>query len=176
MSGTGAATFAVFGIPLHIESGVRQVIEGADALFGAWRDAAVDEAWSGRAPVRIRITLQAGKDVGGQMGMRIREPGRLAVRAPGVSARADVRRRVAVARVAPEILQDAVQLRGGMEMLALWLLTGLDREPLHAAGVVRGRTALLLAGPSGVGKSTLAYAALRSGLRVLSEDTVFLQA
>ncbi|HEX2078251.1 MAG TPA: hypothetical protein VHG08_11100, partial [Longimicrobium sp.] len=107
---------------------------------------------------------------------RIREPGRLAVRGPGMRAFADVRRRVAIARVSRELVEEREQFRGNvLEMLALWLLTGLDRVPLHAAAVVRGGTSLLLAAPSGVGKSTLTYAALRSGLRVLSEDTVFLQ-
>ncbi|HEX2080339.1 MAG TPA: hypothetical protein VHG08_21740 [Longimicrobium sp.] len=171
-----SATFAVFGIPLRFESDAREVIDAADALFGPWRGVAMEEAWAGRAPVRIRITLALDEGGPGRQGMRIREPGRLAVRAPGIRARADVRRRAAVARVSPEVVADRERFRGGvLEMLALWLLTGLDREPLHAAAVVRGGTALLLAGPSGVGKSTLTYAALRSGLRVLSEDTVFLQ-
>jgi hypothetical protein len=38
-----------------------------------------------------------------------------------------------------------------------------------------GETALVLAGKSGVGKSSLALAANRSGIPVLSDDTVFVQ-
>lgn len=176
MSGMDSADFAVFGIPLRFESRAHEVIEAAEAMFGAWRDAATDEEWIGRPPVRIRITLAADAGDPARRGMRIREPGRLLMHGPGVRARADVRRRVAVARVSPEVVEDRERFRGGvLETLALWLLTGLDREPLHGAAVVRGGTALLLSGPSGVGKSTLTYAAVRSGLRALSEDTVFLQ-
>lgn len=176
MSGMESATFAIFGIPLRVESDTAEVIAEAEALFGAWRDVLVDDTWIGRAPVCIRIAVEERDDAGGQGGIRIREPGRLSVRAGGIRARADVRRRIAVARVSREVVGDGERVRGNvLEMLALWLLTGLDRAPLHAAAVVRGGTALLLAGPSGVGKSTLTYAALRSGLRVLAEDTVFLQ-
>jgi hypothetical protein len=62
-----------------------------------------------------------------------------------------------------------------LEAQALFMAARRDRDPLHAAALVRGESALLLAGRSGVGKSTLVYAAMRAGMRVLSEDAVFLQ-
>ncbi|HEY0095121.1 MAG TPA: hypothetical protein VGB96_12385, partial [Archangium sp.] len=65
---------------------------------------------------------------------------------------------------------------GMLEALTLWMLTALDRQPLHAAALERDGRVLLLAAPSGVGKSTLVYAASRAGLRVLTEDCAFLQA
>ena len=55
------------------------------------------------------------------------------------------------------------------------LLSPLDRQPLHAAALVRGETTLLLAGPSGTGKSTLCYAGALNGFSVLSDDYVNLQ-
>jgi len=61
------------------------------------------------------------------------------------------------------------------EMLLLFLLTGYGRTPIHAAAIMIGETALLLAGRSGSGKSSLALAAQRQGLEVLSEDTCFVQ-
>jgi hypothetical protein len=48
-----------------------------------------------------------------------------------------------------------------------------DRIPLHAAAVTRGDLALLLHGPSGVGKSSLVLAAALRGLPPLSEDVVY---
>src|SRR6266705_225399 len=45
----------------------------------------------------------------------------------------------------------------------------------HAPAIARGGVALLLAGPPGTGKSTLAYQAHRLGLRVLSDDAVYVQ-
>jgi hypothetical protein len=46
---------------------------------------------------------------------------------------------------------------------------------VHAASIVIGDVAVLLAGPSGSGKSSLALAAQRQGLEVLAEDTTYLQ-
>jgi hypothetical protein len=48
-------------------------------------------------------------------------------------------------------------------------------EVLHAAGVVLGGEAVLLAGPPGAGKSSLAAALLRRGGRLLSDDAVALE-
>ena len=70
----------------------------------------------------------------------------------------------------PELLRDAV-----LEPLALFLVTRSGRTPIHAAGVVADGLAILLAGPSGSGKSCLAVAADSAGLEVLSDDTVYLQ-
>jgi len=81
-----------------------------------------------------------------------------------------------VAEVGEGLVEDHDHFRSGvLEALALFMLARRDRDPLHAAAVVRDGTALLLAGPSGVGKSTLVYAAARAGLGILSEDAVFLQ-
>jgi hypothetical protein len=46
---------------------------------------------------------------------------------------------------------------------------------VHAAVIARGPTALLLAGPAGTGKSTLALQAQRQGLDVLSDDVTYVQ-
>ena len=62
-----------------------------------------------------------------------------------------------------------------MAQLTLTLVTACDRYPVHAAAIARGGVALLLAGPPGTGKSTLAYQAHRLGLRVLSDDAVYVQ-
>jgi hypothetical protein len=62
-----------------------------------------------------------------------------------------------------------------LETLVLSIVRRFDRHPVHASAVARGDAALLFIGPSGTGKSTLAYAAARAGLDVLSEDTVFVQ-
>ncbi|HWK88511.1 MAG TPA: hypothetical protein VNP72_00900, partial [Longimicrobium sp.] len=172
-------TLPILGIPVRFESDAREVLEAVEESFGAWRAAAVSEEWIGRPPVRVRIRLAPSGEVSGPPGameMHRREPRFLALRGEGVRAYADTGRRAAAGRVSRAMLERPALLRGGViEALTLWLLTALDRQPLHAAGVVRGDTALLLAGPSGVGKSTTAYAAMRAGLGVLAEDCVYLQ-
>ena len=46
---------------------------------------------------------------------------------------------------------------------------------LHAAGVVRGDRGIVLQGPAGAGKSTLAIACARRGFGVFAEDAVFVR-
>lgn len=60
--------------------------------------------------------------------------------------------------------------------MVLFLVGHAGRVPIHASAVVMDGRAIVFAGPSGVGKSTLALAASRAGLPLLSEDTVFVQA
>jgi HPr Serine kinase C-terminal domain len=50
----------------------------------------------------------------------------------------------------------------------------VGRFSLHAAAVELGGRGVLVAGPSGVGKSTLTVALVRAGAGFLSDDTVFL--
>lgn len=176
-SAAAAVTLPVFGIPVRFESNAPEVLAAVAEAFGEWRRAGVSEEWTGRDPVRVRVLVTPAALPGADRAdVRVREPGRMLLRGEGVRGYADVRRRVAAARVTPAILREPAQLRQGVvAALTLFVLTGLDRQPLHAAGIVRGGTALLLAGPGGVGKSTTVYAALRSGLGVLAEDSVYLQ-
>lgn len=53
-----------------------------------------------------------------------------------------------------------------------WLEHARDLHPIHAAGVVMHEGTVVLAGPSGVGKSTLAVALAAAGGRILSDSFV----
>jgi hypothetical protein len=89
---------------------------------------------------------------------------------------ADPLRREARAWVTAAFVADAQHFRYGvLEALTIALLSRLDRQPVHAAAIVHEGAAILLAGPSGVGKSTLAYAAACAGFGVLAEDVVYVQ-
>lgn len=59
--------------------------------------------------------------------------------------------------------------------VVMFLVAQAGRIPVHAAAIMLGDVAVVLAGPSGAGKSTLAMAAAEARLDVLSEDTVFVQ-
>ena len=101
---------------------------------------------------------------------------RVYITAPGCMGVTDVRRREAISYVTPALVSDREHFRYTfISALTMGLLSPLDRQPLHAAALVRGETALLLAGPSGTGKSTLCYAGALNGLSVLSDDYVNLQ-
>jgi hypothetical protein len=93
-----------------------------------------------------------------------------------VRGRADAARGAAACALSAAWLREPARCAEEvLDALVLFLLTARDRLPLHAAGVMIGDTALLLAGPSGSGKSTLALEAARGGFAVLSDDTVYLQ-
>lgn len=196
-----AATFRVLGIPLRVESDSPRVLAAAAEAFGASAEDSVDDfasielaaggdgaaldslraadhpgaaAADGRG-ARVRIRVRPG---GGAGPVRHDVPRRelLLLSGPGCSGYADTAACEAVAEVDEALLDDRDHFRAGvLEALALFLLARMDRDPLHASAVARGDSALLLAGRSGVGKSTLVYAAARAGLRVLSEDAVYLQ-
>jgi hypothetical protein len=71
---------------------------------------------------------------------------------------------------------DAPWLREAvLDHLGLFLVTARDRTPLHAAAIARRGVALVLVGPSGLGKSSLTFAGWRAGWSVLAEDVVFVQ-
>ena len=176
-AGLRARTLPVLGIPVRFEADARAVMQVVDDAFGAWAGAATDPVWTGE-PVRVRIrVVPADERADGRPRLRQHWAGaRMWVRAGGSRGMADLARRTAFARVTPALVRDREHFRHGvLEALTLWMLTALDRQPLHAAALERDGAALLFAGRSGVGKSTLVYAALRAGLRVLTEDCAFLQ-
>lgn len=51
-----------------------------------------------------------------------------------------------------------------------WFADSFDGEMIHAAGIEVDRSAALLVGPTGAGKSTLTLAAMREGARILGDD------
>lgn len=173
-----ARTLPVMGVPVRFETDCAGVLEVVDEAFGAWDDTAPSPRWAGTEPAVVRIRLARGHEGGGEHA-RLRQGyvgGRMWVRTPGSQGAADIGRRRAIARVTPELLRDREHFRYGvLEGLTLWMVTAMDRQPMHAAALERDGKALLLAGRSGVGKSTLVYAGMRAGFRVLTEDCVFLQ-
>lgn len=169
----------VLGVPVDFATNSGSALGSVEASFGPWR--ALDGA-SGLVAaqgVRVRLVVHEGTEGSeGRAPMTYRMPDaeRVIVQTAGSFGIADVRRLDAVAFVTPALLADRAHFQYGMlEMLTLVLVTARDRLPVHASAVVRGSTALLLAGPSGVGKSTLGYHAARAGLRLLTDDAAYVQ-
>lgn len=178
-------TIPVLGIPVRFASNAAEVTALAEEVFAAWRVLDGRPELRESEGVRARFILHEGDegrvdDAGGagHVALRYRMPDarRVLLMTPGSMGLADPDRREALAYVTAELVGDRQHFRYGvLEALVLAVLTQLDRRPFHAAALVRNGAALLLAGPSGVGKSTLTYAGMRAGLRVLAEDTVNLQ-
>ncbi len=107
---------------------------------------------------------------------RIDADGRLVVDADGAIGLADAARNESVAYVSRALAHEPTAVvEHVVEPLTLFLLGVQDRQPLHAGAIARGGVGLLLAGPSGSGKSSLAYAARRAGFDTLADEPVYIQ-
>jgi hypothetical protein len=135
--------------------------------------------WPGAGPADgppIELELEAGDEpADGPLAIEVEGP-RLQLTGAGVAGWADARTLAAVCRVSRSVIAQPGRRAGeAIDTLLLFLLTRSGRTPLHAAGVLCGKTAVVLAGPSGSGKSTLSLAAMARGLQILSDDTVYIQ-
>lgn len=183
-----AADLPVLGIPVRFRSDHAGVIEVVEEAFGAWADRPLPPDLDPGPEVGVTLVVRNGGEGeegrGGSEGGGSRPPlryryldrKRVLLHGPGSVGIADAPRREAVAWVSSGLVRTGHHFRAGVvEALTLAVLAHLDRTPFHAAALVREGRALLLAGPSGVGKSTLSYAAVRAGYRLLAEDHVNVQ-
>ena len=164
----------VLGIRTRFETNSRAVLDAVDESFGAWRDAPE------HSPAHLRVTIMThgGGGTGGRAPILHRFPDatRVLVQSPDCMGVTDPLRCGASAYVRETLVADRAHFRDGvLDALTFALVAQFDRHPLHAAAVSSDSRAVLLCGPSGVGKSTLAYAAHRDGLTVLSEDIAWMQ-
>ncbi|UCF18824.1 MAG: hypothetical protein JSU87_12930 [Gemmatimonadota bacterium] len=169
----------VLGIPVTFETNAPEIMSAVEESFGLWHSLAEEPGRAPRAEPRVRLIMQDGAESASSripISYRLPDPDRVILRTSGSFGVADCRRRDSVAYITPALVDDRDNFRYGfLEALTMFVLTQLDRQPLHAAALVRGATALLISGPSGVGKSSLTYAGMRAGLKVLAEDIVYLQ-
>jgi hypothetical protein len=169
----------VLGLPVCFETNDEQLLEVVEEAFGAWRIMEGMPGLLSSRRFRVRFVVREG-DEGPEphasLAYEVPVRGRVVLQTPGSMGVADAAAGHVLAVVTRSLVADRAHFRYGvLEALTLALLTCFDRMPFHAAAIVRGGSALLLAGPTGVGKSTLAYAALRAGFRVLTDDAVYLQ-
>jgi hypothetical protein len=169
----------VLGINVTFESNDAAPIAVAEDAFGTWR--AVEQAprLISTHKVSFRIHVEEGDEGSGDHTvLRYRKPDftRVILQTPLSVGVADAARREAVLYTTRGFVEDRQHFRyGALEALTFAVLTKLDRQPLQAACIARGETALLLAGRTGTGKSTLAYAAAHEGYAILAEDRVNIQ-
>jgi hypothetical protein len=165
---------SILGIPVTFETDAAEILE---AIRAAYDPADILSASPPNGP-RVRLVATADLEaasIGEPVSVNLPEWHRLVVRWGGGEARADAIRGEAFARVRRGVADAEGFRESVLDHLALFLVTNLDRHPLHAAGIERGGKAVLLIGSSGLGKSSLTYAAMRAGWRVLADDAVYVQ-
>lgn len=170
---TDASAFAYFsplGLTLRVEASDPRLIEAVATACRGW------EAPADADGPMLELRLSIGPVPVTDGGRVVRTDGlQLSIRGD-VEAHADAGRGRAWARVAHvEAFDDPSFREQVLDCLLLWLLTRNGRTPIHASGFAVGNTAILLAGPSGSGKSCLALAAHAAGFPLLSDDTVYLE-
>lgn len=165
--------FNFFGVPVDFVSGAPVLLEAVGRAYADWRR---DEAL-GAAPIEIQLELGKIDGPADEQVEEIRVDGaRLRLRSDAAMGEADAAAGRAEAWVSPGLAEDPAALAARItDTLLLFLVTRAGRTPLHAAGVMMGGRAMILAGPSGSGKSTLALAAMARGLPILSDDTLYIQ-
>lgn len=162
---------APLGIPTRVIADTPELLATAVGAYAEWKE----EAGAGEPAIILR--LGSGTASSSNVCCEISVEGsRLTLEGGGISGHADAATKRAECALPPRLIGDPAALAAqAIDTLLLFLLARSGRTPVHAAGIVTGDTALLLAGPSGSGKSTLALAAAARGLRVLSDDTVYVQ-
>lgn len=176
---TYSSELPVLGISVLFESSSPLIMEAVDEAFGVWRSLRRSPELLSHEGVRARLLLHEGEEgmePHAPLTYRMPEYERVILTTPGSVGIADALRGEVLAFVTTDLVNDRAHFRYGvLEALTLALLTRFDRQPLHASAIVRDGAALLLAGPAGVGKSTITYAAMRAGFKVLTDDAVYLQ-
>jgi hypothetical protein len=165
--------FALLDVPIVVIADDPALLATACAAYADWMMVEAPAAGSG---IELRLKLGGASTERVSAAIRV-EGSRLTLSGGGIDGEADARTGRARCVVPPWLADDPAALAAEIvDTLLLFLLarTG-GRIPVHAAGVMLGDTALVLAGPSGAGKSTLALAAKARGLQVLSDDTLYVQ-
>lgn len=172
----------VLGYPIVFRSNSPTVIDIVEDTLGHWRDldpALVEAAPPGRTTIVVHPGREPQERVLDGDG-RLMEPfsyrlhGDVFVAMSGESVvTAQFALRQATAFVTPAMVASDLPFRSSVvESLALSTIMKQNRVAIHGGGVTRhGRTVLLL-GRSGRGKSTLCYACVRRGFRLLTEDVI----
>ena len=167
---THDVTVALAGVALRVRSTSAAV---ADA-FAARYDAADASALGGPTCEMAVTVTRDGPDPDDSLRVDWRFPdaSHSVVAGPGFTAAADLDAGVATVSLHQRLVDGHPLFRRTiLEGIPLHLITRKDRHPVHAAAVRAGDAVLLLHGPSGTGKSTLAYVAYRAGLDVLADDS-----
>jgi hypothetical protein len=168
---TAALTLAPLGVSLSIDVGRATDMSAVAEACSDWIGAPCAPA------PRLALSVDTARHLSGTGDVDIAMRGSaLKIRGPGVYAHAEPCLGRATGLVSSDYLANPQRLREDiLEPLMLALVTRHDRAPVHASAFVAEGLAIVLAGPSGSGKSCLARAADAAGFQLLSDDVVYVQ-
>jgi hypothetical protein len=167
----------VFGVPVRFEADDDELLALVEASFGAWRGGEVSHDGAG---LRVRLHRTVEEESGEETPeVRVRilpDQRRMVLSTRASVAMADPDRGEAFGYLSAALVAQPAHARGAfVDALTLRMMGRNGRLPFHAAVVARDDAAVLLTGSSGAGKSSLAYACARAGMRVIGEEVAWIQ-
>lgn len=163
--------FYPLGWPADIITNSSEVLAIAQETFGHAR------AIRQREPLRLHVGLCAGADESCPAEPTRREFNHLysLVANPANQALLDLNTRTSFIWITPPAIRNRLYFRYNFLEKAVYLQLGASVvTDLHAACISWHGKGFLLSGPSGAGKTSLAYACARSGWTYTSDDTSYL--
>jgi hypothetical protein len=162
-------TLYPLGFPVEIAANRREVLQAAEQSWRAYPKLFEEP------PYRVRVFVEGEAPATGPPAYR--QQGHLFVVACDAAnfAVSDATRRLAACWISRGALARPEWFRSCLlEAVVFAGLTQLHLTPLHAACVARNGRGILLCGPAGAGKSTLAYACVRQGWTYLADESPLL--
>lgn len=157
------------GHPVEIDANYPDVLAVADALWHDYRPLA------GTLPVKLKIEVSPGESSHDKVTIRHRESLLTIEQGRINSAIADLSSGCGVIRISRAAVKNPTWFAYHfLEPIAYVLLSARHFTMLHAACVAFDGSAVLLCGPSGAGKTTLAYACAKRGWSFVTGDAVHL--
>jgi hypothetical protein len=160
----------LFGIRISFRSDHRDALRSALSVFAKWN---CSEQPAQEASIYIVLSARDADRTMSSDHVRIRGP-HLSIVHNGMALRANGNRGRG-ACIFPPREGCGGEFREAIHTIVLFLVAHAGRTPVHASAIIIGDQAIVMAGRSRSGKSSLSLAADRAGLPVLSEDCVFIQ-
>ena len=162
-------TYYPFGFRLDLASNSREVLDAADENWGTYEPEYDDP------PLTVRMLVQPGSQLSPQPVHRMQGHLYSVVASRENYAVVDLDALFAYAWVTERTIADHSWFRWFyLDAMAGTMLAQRHVVPMHSACVERNGIGVLLWGPSGMGKSTLAYACARAGWTFIADDATIL--
>jgi hypothetical protein len=153
------------GQAVQFFSSSEPALDAAREHWGAW------PRLFGEMPLSFHIEVHEGPEASAPPGCRMAEGELLFYSDPANLASFSAEVKSGLLRVSSRTLaKKRWFVHHFLEALVLTALDTLFFDPLHAACVARNGCGVLLAGDSGAGKTTLAYACAKAGWTLISEE------
>jgi hypothetical protein len=162
-----------YGFRLDLASNSREVLDAAEENWGMYE--AMNEPEHDGPPLTVRVLVQPGGELSPQPVHRVQGHLYSVVASRENYALVDFDALFAYAWVTERTVSDHAWFRWFyLDSMAGASLAQRHTVPMHAACVERNGIGVLLWGPSGMGKSTLAYACARAGWTFVADDATIL--